>query len=58
VRTVLDPALKGALCESLLRTEADPLTRVEFEAFRLKRFVPVGEEDYGAGRLPQALSGR
>jgi phosphonate transport system substrate-binding protein len=58
VRTDLDPALKGALCESLLRTEADPLTRVEFEAFRLKRFVTVGEEDYGAGRLPQALSGR
>jgi phosphonate transport system substrate-binding protein len=57
VRTDLDPALKVALRESLLRTEADPLTRVEFEAFGLKRFVTVGEEDYSAGRLPQALLG-
>ena len=57
VRTDLDPALKGALRESLLRTGADPLTRVEFEAFGLKRFVTVGEADYSAGRLPQALLG-
>ena len=53
VRTGLDPALKGALKESLLKTEADPITRLELEAFGLKRFVAVGEEDYEAGRLPQ-----
>jgi phosphonate transport system substrate-binding protein len=53
VRTGLDLALKGALRESLLGTEADPITRLELEAFGLKRFVAVGEEDYDAGRLPQ-----
>jgi hypothetical protein len=58
VRTGLDSALKGALRESLLRTEADPITRLELEAFGLKRFVAVDEEDYDAGRLPQPLSGR
>jgi phosphonate transport system substrate-binding protein len=58
VRTNLDPALKVALRESLLRTEADPRTRLEFEAFGLKRFVAVGEEDYDAGRLPQPIAAR
>ena len=58
VRTDLDPALKGALRESLLNTEADPLTRLELEAFGLKRFVAVSEEDYDAGRLPQPSPGR
>ena len=53
VRTGLDSALKGALRESLLRTEADPITRLELEAFGLKRFVAVDEEDYAAARLPQ-----
>ena len=57
VRTELDPALKVALRESLLRTEADPLTRPALEAFGLKRFVAVGEEDYDAGRLPQPSPG-
>jgi phosphonate transport system substrate-binding protein len=57
VRTDLDQALKGVLRESLLRTEADSLTRMALEAFGLKRFVTVGEEDYSAGRLPQALLG-
>ncbi len=58
VRTELDPVLKVALRKSLLRTEADPLTRLELEAFGLKRFVAVGEEDYDAGRLPQQSPGR
>ena len=58
VRTELDLALKVALRKSLLRTEADPLTRLELEAFGLKRFVAVGEEDYDAGRLPQPSPGR
>jgi phosphonate transport system substrate-binding protein len=58
VRTTLDPALKVTLRESLLRTEADPRTRLEFEAFGLKRFVAVGEEDYDAGRLPQPIAAR
>ena len=58
VRTDLDPALKSALRESLLDTETDPLTRPELEAFGLKRFVAVGEEDYDAGRLPQPSTGR
>jgi phosphonate transport system substrate-binding protein len=53
VRTGLDPALKGALRESLLNTEADPLSRPELGAFGLERFVAVGEEDYDAGRLPR-----
>jgi len=53
VRTGLDSALKGALRESLLRTEADPITRLALEAFGLKRFVAVDEEDYDARRLPQ-----
>ena len=57
VRTGLDPALKVALRESLLRTEADPLTRLELEAFGLKRFVGVSEEDYDAVRLPKPLPG-
>jgi phosphonate transport system substrate-binding protein len=57
VRADLDPALKGALRESLLETEADPLTRPELEGFGLKRFVAVGEEDYDAGRLPQPSAG-
>jgi len=56
VRTGLDPALKIALRESLLRTEADPRTRLELEEFGLKRFVAVGEEDYDAGRLPRPLA--
>ena len=58
VRTDLDPALKSALRESLLDTDSDPLTRPELEAFGLKRFVAVGEEDYDAGRLPQPSTGR
>jgi|SRR5688572_4880757 phosphonate transport system substrate-binding protein len=57
VRTGLDPELKVALWESLLRTEADPRTRIELEAFGLKRFVAVGEEDYDAGRLPRPSAG-
>jgi ABC-type phosphate/phosphonate transport system substrate-binding protein len=52
VRTDLDPALKVALRESLLKAQADPLTRLELEAFGLKRFVAVDEEDYDAERLP------
>ena len=52
VRTGLDLALKVALRESLLGTVVDPLSRLELEAFGLKRFVSVGEEDYDAGRLP------
>ena len=52
VRTDLDPALKVALRECLLKTQADPLTRLELEAFGLKRFVAVDEEDYDAERLP------
>ena len=58
VRADLDPALKVALRESLLRTEDDPLTRPKLEAFGVKRFVAVGEEDYDAGRLPRATPGR
>jgi phosphonate transport system substrate-binding protein len=58
VRTGLDSALKGALRESLLRTEADPLTRPALEAFGLKRFAAIGAEDYDAGRLPQPSPGR
>ncbi len=58
VGKVAGPALKVALRKSLLRTEADPLTRLELEAFGLKRFVAVGEEDYDAGRLPQPSPGR
>ena len=58
VRTDLDPALKGALRESLLDTEADPLSRSELGAFGLERFVAVGEEDYDAGRLPQPSAKR
>ena len=58
VRADLDPALKVALRESLLRTEDDPLTRPKLEAFGVKRFVAVGEEDYDAGRLPQPSPGR
>ena len=57
VRTNLDPALKVALRESLLRTEADPRTRIELEAFGLKRFVAVAGEDYEAGRFPQRKAG-
>ncbi len=53
VRAGLDPALKDALCESLLNTEADPLSRPELGAFGLERFAAVGEEDYDAGRLPR-----
>ncbi len=52
VRTALDPALKATLRESLLETRADPRTRLELEAFGLKRFAAVDEVDYGAGRLP------
>ena len=52
VRTDLDPALKAALRESLLNTDTDPRTRPELGAFGLERFVAVGEEDYGVGRLP------
>jgi phosphonate transport system substrate-binding protein len=58
VRTDLDLSLKSTLRQSLLKTEADPLTRSELEAFGLKRFVKVGEEDYDAGRLPQLLARR
>jgi ABC-type phosphate/phosphonate transport system substrate-binding protein len=57
VRTGLASALKVALRDSLLRTEADRRTRIELEAFGLKRFVAVGEEDYDAGRLPRPLAG-
>ena len=57
VRTDLDPALKVALRESLLKVEADPHTRLELEAFGLKRFVAVDEEDYDAGRLPRPSPG-
>jgi phosphonate transport system substrate-binding protein len=53
VRASLDPALKSALRESLLNTEADPLSRPELGAFGLERFVAVGEEDYDVGRLPR-----
>jgi hypothetical protein len=53
VRTGLDQALKAALRESLLTTEADPLSRQELGAFGLERFAAVGEEDYDAGRLPR-----
>jgi phosphonate transport system substrate-binding protein len=52
VRSGLDQTLKDALRESLLGTEADPRTRLELEAFGLKRFAAVGEEDYDAGQLP------
>ena len=58
VRTDLDPALKVALRESLLKAQDDPLTRLEIEAFGLKRFVAVDEEDYDAVRLPQPSPGR
>jgi ABC-type phosphate/phosphonate transport system substrate-binding protein len=57
VRTGLDQALKAALRESLLGTEADPRTRLELGAFGLKRFAAVGEEDYDAGRLPRPSPG-
>jgi phosphonate transport system substrate-binding protein len=57
VRTGLDQALKAALRESLLGTEDDPRTRLELEAFGLKRFAAVGEEDYVAGRLPRPSPG-
>ena len=57
VRAGLDQALKGALRESLLNTDADPLTRMELEAFGLERFVAVGEEDYDVGRLPRPSAG-
>ena len=53
VRAGLDPALKGALRESLLNTEADPLSGPELGSFGLERFVAVGEEDYDDGRLPR-----
>jgi phosphonate transport system substrate-binding protein len=53
VRASLDPALKGALRESLLNTEVDPLSSPELKAFGLERFVAVDEEDYDAGRLPR-----
>ena len=56
MRTNLDPALKAALRESLLRTEADPRTLLEFEAFGLKRCAAVGEEEYDAGRLPRPIA--
>lgn len=56
VRTGLDPKLKVALRESLLRTETDPRTRLELEAFGLKRFVAVGEEDYNGGRFLRPLA--
>jgi phosphonate transport system substrate-binding protein len=58
VRTDLDPALKVALRESLLKAEADPLTRPKLEGFGLKRFVTVDEKDYDTGRLPQPSLGR
>ncbi len=58
VRSDLGPSLKSTLRRSLLKTEADPLTRSELEAFGLKRFVTVGEEDYDARRLPQPSPGR
>ena len=58
VRADLDPTLKAALRESLLRTEDDPLTRLKLEAFGMKRFVTVGEEDYGARQLPPLVLGR
>ena len=58
VRTDLDPALKVALRQSLLKAQDDPLTRRELEAFGLKRFVAVDEEDYDAVRLPQPSPGR
>lgn len=58
VRSDLDPVLKRVLRESLLATEADPLTRLELKAFGLERFVAVGEEDYDAGRLPRRSPGR
>jgi phosphonate transport system substrate-binding protein len=51
VRSDLDPALKVALRESLLKAEADPLTRLELAAFGLKRFATVSEEDYSAGLI-------
>jgi phosphonate transport system substrate-binding protein len=58
VRTDLDSSLKRTLRQSLLKTEADPHTRLELEAFGLKRFVAVGEEDYDARRLPNSSQGR
>jgi phosphonate transport system substrate-binding protein len=58
VRTDLDSALKAALRECLLKTEADPRTRLELEAPGLERFVAVSEEDYDAARLPQPSPGR
>jgi phosphonate transport system substrate-binding protein len=58
VRTDLDPALKVALRQSLLKAQDDPLTRRELEAFGLKRFVAVDEADYDARRLPQLSQGR
>jgi phosphonate transport system substrate-binding protein len=57
VRSGLEQAVKAALCESLLGTESDPRTRRELEAFGLKRFAAVGEEDYDAGRLPRSSLG-
>jgi phosphonate transport system substrate-binding protein len=53
VRAGLDQALKAALRESLLNTEADPLSRPGLGAFGLERFAAVGEEDYDAGRFPR-----
>jgi ABC-type phosphate/phosphonate transport system substrate-binding protein len=58
VRTDLDSALKATLRECLRKTEADPRTRLELEAFGLERFVAVSEEDYDAARLPQPSPGR
>jgi phosphonate transport system substrate-binding protein len=58
VRTYLDPALKVALRESLLKAEADPITRPGLEAYGLQRFVAVSEEDYDAGRFPWPSPGR
>jgi ABC-type phosphate/phosphonate transport system substrate-binding protein len=58
VRSDLDPALKVALRESLLRTEDAPLTRPKLKGFGVKRFVAIGEEDYDAGQLPPPVLGR
>ena len=44
--------LSPGLPQSLLKAQADPLTRLELEAFGLERFVAVDEEDYDAKRLP------
>ena len=42
--------LSPGLPQSLLKAQADPLTRLELEAFGLERFVAVDEEDYDAER--------